>query len=94
MRNTVLKPRVQGIIGRQMVSIPKRYSQFLFGLIQSGFTCAVAAGIASAPMINDGMFFGHWLKSWIFAWAIMIPFVLLATPVIRKTVCVLTSESS
>ena len=34
-----------------MISIPKRYSHFLFGLIQSGFTCAIAAGIASTPFI-------------------------------------------
>jgi hypothetical protein len=48
-----------------MVNIPKRYSHFLFGLIQSGFTCAIAAGIASAPLIYDGMFLSHWLKSWV-----------------------------
>jgi hypothetical protein len=38
------------------------------------------------------MFLSHWLKPWIFAWAIMIPFVLLATPVIRRTVDALTSD--
>ena len=75
-----------------MINIPRRYSHFLFGLIQSGFTCAIAAGIASAPLIYDGIFLSHWLKSWIFAWAIMIPFVLLATPLIRRTVDVLTSD--
>ena len=75
-----------------MTYIPKRYSHFLFGLIQSGFTCAIAAAIASGPFMIDGGFLGHWLKSWIIAWAIMIPFVLLATPVIRRTVDLLTTE--
>jgi hypothetical protein len=75
-----------------MMSIPKRYSHFLFGLIQSGFTCAIAAAIASAPFIHNGIFIRHWLKSWIYAWAIMIPFVLLATPLIRRAVETLTSE--
>ena len=75
-----------------MTRIPKRYSHFLFGLIQSGFTCAIAAGIASAPFFGDGVFIGQWLKSWIIAWAIMIPFVLLASPFIRRAVEMLTSE--
>jgi hypothetical protein len=75
-----------------MISIPKRHGHFLFGLIQSGFTCAIAAGIASAPYIYDGIFMSHWLKSWIIAWATMIPFVLLATPFIRRAVDALTRE--
>jgi Protein of unknown function (DUF2798) len=75
-----------------MPRIPKRYSHFLFGLIQSGFTCAIAAGIASAPFISEGVFISQWLKSWIIAWAIMIPFVLLASPFIRSAVEMLTTE--
>lgn len=76
-----------------MPRIPKRYSHFLFGLIQSGFTCAIAAAIASGPFMYTGLYFGHWLKSWIAAWAVMVPFVLLITPFIRRTVDVLTRES-
>jgi hypothetical protein len=75
-----------------MISIPKRYGHFMFGLIQSGFTCAIAAAIASAPFMYSGIFLSHRLKSWIIAWATMIPFVLLATPLIRKAVEVLTGE--
>jgi hypothetical protein len=74
------------------MSIPKRYSHFIFGLIQSGFTCAIAAAIASAPFTHNGNFISHWLKSWIIAWAMMIPFVLLATPFIRRAVDALTRE--
>jgi hypothetical protein len=37
------------------MAIPRRYSHFLFGLIQSGFTTAIAAAIASAPLIHDGV---------------------------------------
>jgi hypothetical protein len=77
-----------------MIRIPKRYSHFLFGIIQSGFTCAVAAGIASGPFMYTGIFISHWLKSWIFAWAAMIPFVLLITPLIRRAVDMLTRESA
>ena len=76
-----------------MTRIPKRYGHFLFGIIQSGFTCAIAAGIASGPFMYTGMYVGHWLRSWMSAWAVMIPFVLLITPLIRRTVDVLTGES-
>ncbi len=76
-----------------MPKIPKRYGHFLFGIIQSGFTCAVAAGIASGPFMYTGTFIGHWFKSWIYAWAVMIPFVLLITPLIRRAVDVLTREN-
>jgi hypothetical protein len=74
------------------MGIPKRYGHFIFGLIQSGFTCAIAAAIAGAPFTHNGNFISHWLKSWIIAWAMMIPFVLLATPFIRRAVDVLTRE--
>ena len=77
-----------------MTRIPKRYGHFLFGIIQSGFTCAIAAAIASGPFMYTGMYFGHWLKSWLMAWAVMIPFVLLITPVIRRAVDMLTDESA
>jgi hypothetical protein len=75
-----------------MLRIPKRYGHFLFGIIQSGFTCAIAAAIASGPFMFTGLFLGHWLKSWIVAWVIMIPFVLVITPFICRTVDALTRE--
>jgi hypothetical protein len=70
--------------------VPKRYGYFVFGFIQSGFTCAVAAGIASVPFLGGGMFASQWLKSWLMAWVIMTPFVLLAAPLINKAVDALT----
>jgi Protein of unknown function (DUF2798) len=73
--------------------IPKRCGYFLFGFIQSGLTCAVAAAIASAPFFGQGMFVTNWLKSWIIAWIIMTPFVLLAAPVINRAVAALTRNS-
>jgi hypothetical protein len=70
--------------------IPKRYGYFVFGFIQSGFTCAVAAGIASEPFLGHGMFISQWLRSWLIAWMVMTPFVLLAAPVINRAVAALT----
>ena len=37
-----------------MLGIPRRYSHFVFGFIQSGFTCAIAAAIASFPLVRVG----------------------------------------
>jgi uncharacterized protein DUF2798 len=77
-----------------MSRIPRRYSHFLFGFIQSGLTCAVAAGISSAPFLNSPMFTSQWIKSWIISWAIMTPVVLLAAPVIRYAVDFVTGGES
>src|SRR3974377_728833 len=74
---------------QRIMLIPKRYDYFVFGFIQSGFTCAVAAGIASAPFLGQGMFISQWLKSWLIAWIVMTPFVLLAAPLINRAVAAL-----
>src|SRR3974390_1809911 len=75
---------------QRIMLIPKRYGYFVFGFIQSGFTCAVAAGIASAPFLGQGLFISQWLKSWLIAWIVMTPFVLLAAPLINRAVAALT----
>jgi hypothetical protein len=36
-----------------MLGIPRRYVHFVFGIIQSGLTSAVAAGIASLPFLAE-----------------------------------------
>ena len=66
--------------------IPRRYAHFVFGVIQSGITCLVAAGIASLPMVREGDFLRHWLAAWLIAWATMLPVVLLAAPFIPALV--------
>jgi hypothetical protein len=71
---------------------PEALQPFFIWFIQSSFTCAIAGAIASAPLMHSRTFISHWLKSWIIAWATMIPFVLLATPLIRSAVEALTRE--
>jgi hypothetical protein len=72
--------------------IPRRHGHFLFGVIQSGLTCLVAAGIASFPDSDMARFIEHWLASWLIAWLTMLPVVLLAAPVIRALVDHLTRD--
>jgi len=75
-----------------MLRIPRRFSHFVFGFIQSGLTCAVAAAIASVPFLSAGTFVTHWLQSWLVAWIMMLPIVLFAAPAIRSLTDLLTRE--
>jgi amino acid transporter len=75
-----------------MLGIPRRYSHFVFGVIQSGLTSLIAAGIASFPAPGAMLFLEHWLLSWLIAWAAMLPIVLLAAPAIRAFALRLTRE--
>ena len=69
-----------------MPSIPRQYGHFVFGVIQSGLTCSIAAAIASIPFYSAGTFASHWLRSLVVSWAVMLPVVLIAAPFIRGLV--------
>lgn len=75
-----------------MLGIPRRYSHFVFGVIQSGLTSLIAAGIASFPAVSAMVFLEHWMVSWLVAWTAMLPLVLLAAPAIRAFALRLTRE--
>jgi hypothetical protein len=74
-----------------MFAIPRRYSHFIFAVIQSGLTCLIAAGIASLPLVTVGQFLVHWLLSWVISWITMLPVVVLVAPLIRSVSFHLTS---
>ena len=76
-----------------MFAIPRRYSHFLFAVIQSGLTCLIAAGVASLPLVTMSQFVIHWLLSWIVSWAVMLPVVILAAPLIRSISVNLTRDA-
>jgi hypothetical protein len=44
-----------------MFGIPRRFSHFIFAVIQAGLTCLIAAGIASLPLVTITQFLTHWL---------------------------------
>jgi hypothetical protein len=73
-----------------MPKLPARYSHFLFGAVQSALTCAVATGIAIAPQWQEVPLFTYWLKSWLVAWFVILPIVLVAAPGIRRVTTLLT----
>jgi hypothetical protein len=78
----------------KMAKIPRRYSHFVFGVIQSGLTSAIAAAIASYPFLTQGIFLMHWLLSWLLSWILMLPVVVIAAPAIRKLTDLLTHEET
>lgn len=75
-----------------MFKIPRRYGHFVYGVIQSGLTCAIAAAIASLPLIPEGGFWANWGKSWLLAWLVMLPAVLLIAPLIHRLTRALTRD--
>jgi hypothetical protein len=77
-----------------MLPIPKRYAYVIFGVVQSGLTCAVAAAIASLSFARSGAFLSHWIQSWSVAWATMIPVVFFGYPVIRRVADALTRDET
>ena len=75
-----------------MLGIPRRYSHFVFGVIQSGLTSAIAAAIASLPFGATGSFTVHWMQSWLASWLLMLPLVIFAAPAIRRLAHAVTRE--
>jgi hypothetical protein len=64
-----------------MLGISRRHSHFVFGIIQSGLTSAIASGIASFPFSSPEAFLCRWLGSWVLPWVAMLPIVIFAAPV-------------
>ena len=75
-----------------MLGIPRRFSHLVFGVIQSGLTCAIAAGIASYPSMANGIFMERWIRAWLLSWLLMLPIVVLAAPAIRRLANMLTRD--
>jgi Protein of unknown function (DUF2798) len=75
-----------------MLRIPRRHNHFVFGVIQSGLTSLIAAGVASWPLLGSGRFVLNWIVSWLISWAMMLPAVLFAAPAIRALAFALTHE--
>lgn len=77
-----------------MLGIPRRFGHFVYGVIQSFLTCALAAAIASLPFMATGSFVSHWIQSWLLAWLMMLPIVLFAAPAIRGLTQFLTRDDT
>lgn len=75
-----------------MLRIPKIYSHIVYGLVQSGLTCAVASAVSNYAFLGQSSFFIHWLRSWLISWVMFLPVVFLAAPYIRNFVKIITYD--
>ena len=67
-----------------MLRIPRRHAHFLFAVMQSAITSAVAAAVASANFLSQGTFLYHWLHASLLAWLLMLPVVVIFAPLLNK----------
>ena len=76
-----------------MPRLPNRYAPFLFAVVQAAVTTGLATAIATQQTTPLGlMFLMQWLSSWAIAWAVMVPVVLIAAPVITRSIAALTER--
>lgn len=75
-----------------MLGIPRRFSHFVYAVLQSGITTSVASLIASARLVGEETFVAHWLTAWAASWMVMLPVVLFAAPLLRRLTLVLTTD--
>lgn len=66
---------------------PKKSAPVLFGLLLSGMMSLLVSGIATWRAAGvTPEFLALWARSWLTAWPIAFPAVLLAAPVARRAV--------
>jgi uncharacterized membrane protein len=72
--------------------VPRQHAHFLYGFFQSGVTTAVASAVANLRFFADGAFVINWLEAWLASWALMVPIVLFAAPLIQRATLLLTRD--
>ncbi|HEX4329812.1 MAG TPA: DUF2798 domain-containing protein [Burkholderiales bacterium] len=73
--------------------IPKKFAPVLFAVILSGNMSLLISGIATysaAGLIHD--FTGLWVRSWLMAWGLAFPVVLVVAPLARRLVGALVAK--
>jgi hypothetical protein len=78
--------------------IPKRFAALLFPLLLSGFMTLLISGLSIGRVLglgellnNPSGFVQTWLQSYLSAWLIAYPILLLVIPVVRRIVDWLTA---
>ena len=75
-----------------MPKLHRRFRQRTSAVIQSAITCAIATAIASPSSPSASQLLSYGLKAWLVAWMTIVPFVLLATPLIRRLTSFVVQE--
>lgn len=71
--------------------IPARYANILFGFILSGLMSAIVVAIATFRTVESwDLFLNQWFWSWLPAWGVAFPTVLVIGPLTRRIVASMT----
>jgi len=73
--------------------IPKKFAPALFAVILSGNMSLLVSGISTyyaAGLIHN--FAGLWVRSWLMAWGLAFPIVLVVAPLARRLVGLLVEK--
>ncbi len=67
------------------MKLPAFFEPIVFGLLLSGLMSLVVSGIATWNALGFvADFTPRWLESWLFAWAVAFPSVLVIAPLVRR----------
>ncbi len=72
--------------------IPARFAPIVFGFILSGLMSLMVSGIATFRALPPNTPFApEWMGSWLSAWAVAFPAVLVVAPLTRRLVAKLVT---
>jgi hypothetical protein len=67
------------------MKLPAFLEPFVFGALLSGLMSFIVSGIATCNAVGFvPTFTMQWLESWLFAWAVAFPTVLIVAPAVRR----------
>jgi hypothetical protein len=77
-----------------MARLPHRFAPFLSGVIQAAITTALVGAVG---VFHSGAFGGaalaHWAAPWLAAWLLMLPIVIVISPLVQRLVAAITREA-
>lgn len=75
--------------------IPARYGPVLFSLVLSGLMSLLVSGISTFRTLQTYQdFLDVWVGTWLTGWLFAFPAVMLAAPLARKVVVLLTAPGA
>jgi uncharacterized membrane protein len=75
-----------------MARLPNRFAPLVYGILQVAVTTAVATAVAVHQSSGLGpAYLWRWLTSWVAAFLMMLPVVVVISPVVKRVVAALTA---
>ena len=76
------------------MKLPAFFEPIVFGALLSGLMSLVVSGIATWNALGLGHeFTAKWLESWLFAWSVAFPSVLVIAPLVRRITRLVVARS-